>query len=93
MTQIHVPSIYPGGVCPWDWESGELRVYIDGAPTPTIDITLLQMAAVSAAADIGNAHKDVSPFGARLFGKNAQTGGCVEWSGGGGGDCYCLHPL
>ena len=76
ITQIHVPSIYPGSGCPWDWESGILRVYVDGAAVPTIDITLLQMAAVSAAADTGNGGpQDVSPFGANLFGKNARTGG------------------
>ena len=79
VTQIHIPSIYPGGGCPWDWQDGILRVYIDGSTVPTIDITLLQMASVSAAASIGNdAPHDVSPFGARLFGKNAKSGGV--WS-------------
>jgi hypothetical protein len=56
-----------------------LRIYIDGSPTPTIDITLLQLASVPKAADIGDATpQDVAPFGARLFGKNAKTGGV--WS-------------
>lgn len=76
ITQIHVPSIYPGSGCPWDWESGKLRVYVDGSPTPTLDITLLQIASVGAAGAQGNSHKDISPFSAgHLFGKNAQTGG------------------
>jgi hypothetical protein len=76
ITQIHVPSIYPGSGCPWDWESGKLRVYVDGSPTPTLDVTLLQLASVGAAGAQGNSHKDISPFSAgHLFGKNAQTGG------------------
>ena len=76
VTQIHVPSIYPGRGCPWDWESGRLRVYVDGSATPTLDLTLLQLASVGAAGAQGNSHKDISPFSAgNLFGKNAQTGG------------------
>jgi hypothetical protein len=76
ITQIHVPSIYPGSGCPWDWESGRLRVYTDGAAAPTLDITLLQMASVGAAGATGRDHKDISPFSAgHLFGKNAETGG------------------
>lgn len=79
ITQMHFPSIYPGGGCPWDWESGVLRVYIDGAPAPTVNLTLLQLASVGAAGAQGNGHKDISPFsGGHLFGKNAQTGGV--WS-------------
>lgn len=75
LTQVHVPSIYPGGGCPWDWENGLLRIYVDGDVNASIQMTLLQMASVAAAADIGNAHADVSPFSAGLFGKSAQTGG------------------
>ena len=47
------------------------------SPPPTLhpQMTLLQMASVAKAADSGNAHKDISPFSAELFGKNAQTGG------------------
>ena len=76
ITQMHIPSIYPGHGCPWDWESGRLRVYVDGAAAPTVDITLLQLASVGAAGAQGNSHKDISPFAAgNLFGKNAQTGG------------------
>jgi hypothetical protein len=72
-------AVYPGHNCPWDWESGMLRIYIDGSSTPTIDITLLQLASVPKAADIGDATpQDVAPFSARLFGKNARTGGV--WS-------------
>ena len=76
ITQMHIPSIYPGSGCPWDWESGRLRVYVDGAASPTLDVTLLQIASVGAAGAQGNSHKDISPFSAgHLFGKNAQTGG------------------
>ena len=74
ITQLHVPSIYPGSGCAWDWESGMLRMYIDGESSPSIALTLLQLASVGAAGAQGNAHKDISPFAAgHLFGKNAQT--------------------
>jgi len=76
ITQMHIPSIYPGHGCPWDWESGRLKVYVDGSAVPTLDVTLLQIASVGAAGAQGNSHKDISPFSAgNLFGKNAQTGG------------------
>lgn len=76
VTQMHVPSIYPGNGCPWDWENGVLRLYIDGEVSPSINITLLQLASVGSAGATGNGHKDISPFAAgHLFGKNAQTGG------------------
>lgn len=79
ITQIHIPSIYPGSGCPFDWESSVLRVYVDGAQTPTIDVDLLMFVAVSNIADAGiDVRKDISPFGARLFGKNAVSGGV--WS-------------
>lgn len=79
VTQIHVPSIYPGSGCPWNWESGMLRIYIDGESTPSIALTLLQLASVGAAGANGNTHKDISPFAAgHFFGKTAQTGGV--WS-------------
>ena len=75
VTQVHVPSIYPGSGCPWDWESGVLRLYIDGEEVPSIVMTLLQLASVGAAGAQGNSHRDISPFAAgHLFGKNAQTG-------------------
>ena len=76
LTQIHVPSVYPQGKCVWDWENARLRIYVDGDPTPTLNVTLLQLAFVGAGGATGNAHTDVSPFSAgSLFGKNAQTGG------------------
>jgi Protein of unknown function (DUF2961) len=78
ITQIHVPSIYPGGGSPWDWENGMLRIYIDGEATPSIALTLLQLSSVGAGGAKGNTHSDVSPFSAELFGKNANTGGV--WS-------------
>jgi len=75
ITQIHVPSIYPGSGCPWDWEDGVLRVYVDGESTPTVQLTLLQIASVGANGAKGDSHDDISPYSAELFGKNAQTGG------------------
>ena len=80
ITQLHFPSIYPGGGDPWAWEQGVLRVYVDGdaAAAPSIELTLLQLAGVGAAGAKGDSHSDVSPFSAELFGKNAQTGGV--WS-------------
>ena len=75
ITQIHVPSIYPGSGCPWDWEDGVLRVYVDGETTPTVQLTLLQIASVGANGAKGDSHDDISPYSAELFGKNAQTGG------------------
>jgi hypothetical protein len=39
ISQIHVPSIYPGKGCPWDWESGVLRVYVDGESTASIQVS------------------------------------------------------
>jgi hypothetical protein len=75
ITQIHVPSIYPGSGCPWDWEDGLLRIFVDGESTPTLDLTLLQIASVGRAGAQGDGHTDISPFSAELFGKNAQTGG------------------
>jgi len=78
VTQMHYPSIYPGGTDPWAWEEGMLRIYVDGEAAPSIALTLLQLAGVGAAGAKGDSHSDVSPFSAELFGKNAQTGGV--WS-------------
>ena len=75
ISQIHVPSIYPGSGCSWNWESGVLRVYVDGESTPTVELTLLQLASVGRAGAQGDGHTDISPYSAELFGKNAQTGG------------------
>lgn len=74
VTQLHVPSIYPGSGCPWDWERGLLRFYVDGALT--LELTLLELAHVGAQGAVGNdPPQDGSPFGNDLFGKTAHTGG------------------
>lgn len=74
ITQIHVPSIYPTAGCPWDWENGLLRVYVDGALT--IQLRLLEIALVGSKGAVGhNAPADGSPFGNDLFGKTAVSGG------------------
>ena len=75
ITHINVPSIYPQQSCPWDWENGRLRVYVDGAATPSVDITLLQLSSVGTLAASGNNLSPQAPFGNDLFGKTALTGG------------------
>jgi hypothetical protein len=76
ITQIHVPSIYKSGPCPDDWEHGRLRVYVDGAAAPTLDVRLLQLAFVGAAAEYEPQAKSSTLFSAGgLFGKNAGSGG------------------
>jgi hypothetical protein len=76
VNQIHIPSIYPGSGCPWDWENGRIRFYIDGAATPTLDLSILEFAHVGVYGAVGNnAPADGSPFGHDLFGKTAHTGG------------------
>jgi len=76
VTQLHIPSIYPPSGCPWDWENGRLRFYIDGEMKPSIDISLLEIGLVGSDAAQGVNHpNDGSPFGFDLFGKTAVTGG------------------
>lgn len=76
VTQIHVPSIYASGGCPTDWEHGRLRVYVDNATAPTLDVRLLQLAFVGAAAEYEPQAKSSTLFSAGgLFGKNAGSGG------------------
>lgn len=80
ITLMHVPSIYPDAndnpACEWDWQSGRLRVYVDGEAAASIDVTLRQLAGVGARAAVGNNPPgDGSPFGNELFGKTARTGG------------------
>lgn len=76
VTQLHVPSIYPGNGCPFDWENGIFRAYVDGEATPSVEVTLLELASVGhLAAQDASAPQDGSPFGHDLFGKNAKTGG------------------
>ena len=76
VTQIHVPSIYASGGCPTDWEHGRLRVYVDNATEPTLDVRLLQLAFVGAQAEYEPQAKSATLFSAGgLFGKNAGSGG------------------
>eukprot|EP00759_Apiculatamorpha_spiralis_P032642 PhF_6_TR3410/c0_g1_i3/m.4925 len=75
VTLIHIPSIYPGSGCPWDWENGRFRLYIDNETKPSIDVSVLDLAHVGARAAVGNnAPTDGSPFGHTLFGKTAKSG-------------------
>jgi hypothetical protein len=76
VTQIHVPSIYPQGSDPFDWQNGRLRVYVDGATAASVDVSLLELAHVGHLGSVGNnPATDGSPFGNELFGKTARTGG------------------
>jgi hypothetical protein len=60
----------------WDWENGRVRFYIDGATTPSLDVTILELSHVGHLGAVGNnPPADGSPFGHDLFGKTAHTGG------------------
>ena len=39
ITQLHCPTAGPDG-----WELAQIRVYVDGEPSPSINVTLLEMA-------------------------------------------------
>ena len=76
VTSINIPSIYPTGGNLFDWENGRLCVYIDGESSPSINVTILELAHVGALAAISSdTPVDGSPFGNDLFGKTAKTGG------------------
>ena len=59
VTQLHVPSIYPGRGDAWNWTQGVVSFYVDGETEPSIRLTLLELA--------GEAHFN-------LPGTNAQSG-------------------
>lgn len=75
VTQLHFPSIYPTGGGTWDWENGRFRAYIDNETTPSIDVSLLEIAFVGKLGAVGDSNADGSPFGIHLFGKTAKSGG------------------
>jgi hypothetical protein len=75
ITHINIPSIEPPvGEMP-DWELGRIAFYIDEEVNASIDVTLLQLAAVSRWASTNGIPQDGSPFGIDLFGKPAADGG------------------
>ena len=74
ITQLHFPSIYPTGSCPWNWENGRFRVYVDGEANPSIDVALHEIALIGHLGAVGNTAADGSPFGNALFGKTAASG-------------------
>eukprot|EP00656_Telonema_subtile_P013326 TRINITY_DN16767_c0_g1_i2.p1 TRINITY_DN16767_c0_g1~~TRINITY_DN16767_c0_g1_i2.p1 ORF type:complete len:287 (+),score=33.62 TRINITY_DN16767_c0_g1_i2:41-901(+) len=74
VTQIHVPSIYPAGGQPWNWENGIIRVYTDG--TLSMTLTLGDLAALGSYGAVSkDTPQDGSPYGIGLFGKTAKSGG------------------
>ena len=75
ITQIHVPSVYPRGGDPWNWEGARLRFYIDNETVPSIDIFLRELASIGKLGAVGDSAQDGSPFGHELFGKTAASGG------------------
>ena len=67
ITQMHCPTAGPSG-----WDSATLKLYIDGETTPSISLSLLELA------NLGNfAHgtEDEGPWGISLLGHTANNGG------------------
>eukprot|EP01064_Diplonema_japonicum_P007095 TRINITY_DN14819_c0_g1_i1.p1 TRINITY_DN14819_c0_g1~~TRINITY_DN14819_c0_g1_i1.p1 ORF type:complete len:415 (+),score=98.65 TRINITY_DN14819_c0_g1_i1:352-1596(+) len=71
VTQIHVPSIYPGSGQPWNWENGILTFTIDGE---VLKLTLLELAMEGSDGAKGRNAADGSPWGISMFGKTAKSG-------------------
>jgi hypothetical protein len=73
ITQLHCPTAGPAG-----WELAVIRVYVDGEATPSINVTLLEMANVGRFAPDGqgrSGNPPAEPWGVGLFGHTAQNGG------------------
>ena len=73
ITQLHCPTAGPVG-----WELAVIRVYVDGESTPSINVTLLEMANVGRFVPDGQGRSGTSPaepWGVGLFGHTAQHGG------------------
>eukprot|EP00040_Diaphanoeca_grandis_P021191 m.112895 g.112895 ORF g.112895 m.112895 type:complete len:466 (+) comp28226_c0_seq1:152-1549(+) len=83
ITQIHVPSIYPPHGEAWNWTHGILNFYVDGETTPSITMTLLELAGesrfnnASDNAQTGNpgGTTDGGPWGIDMMGRTAKSGG------------------
>jgi len=81
ITQIHVPSIYPPSGEQWNWTHGILNFYIDGDTTPTITMTLLELAGESRFDTAGNnqpgnpGESDGGAWGIGMMGRTAKSGG------------------
>jgi hypothetical protein len=84
ITQLHVPSIYPHGSDPWDWQQGRILFYVDGESTASINITLLELGWVSKWASLPGAANHGGPgtydnrglpWGVEQFGHTASSGG------------------
>jgi len=74
ITQLHCPTAGPTG-----WQDAIVRIYVDGETTPSVNISLLEMANVgNFAAGNGMGPGDTatpSPWGVGLFGHTAKNGG------------------
>ena len=66
VTQLHVPSIYPGHGDAWNWTQGVVSFYIDGETTPSLDLDGYEMSCLPQ-----NDTRD-APFGNSLFGKGGK---------------------
>jgi hypothetical protein len=77
VTQVHIPSIYPQGGDPWNWESGRLRFYIDNETTPSVDLFLREIASIGKQGAVGD-DATIPAFGTPLFGKTAKSGGAYS---------------
>lgn len=81
VTHVNVPSIYPSNEA-WDWVQGLVNFYIDGEVTPSISVTLLELAGeahFNAAGDNAQTGSegttDGSPWGIAMMGRTAKSGG------------------
>eukprot|EP00937_MAST-01D_sp_MAST-1D-sp2_P006755 g6755.t1 len=67
ITQLHCPTAGPTG-----WQNAVVRVYVDGEASPSINVTLLELANVGS---YNGQSGDSQPWGNGLFGHTAQNGG------------------
>lgn len=86
VTQLSVPSIYPGRGDAWNWTQGVLSFYVDQAgaetttTTPTFSLTLLELGGEShfntagTNAQGGDSMPDGSPWGIAMMGRTAKSG-------------------
>ena len=80
VTQINIPSIYPPRGEAWNWTHGVISFYIDGEATPSLSMTLLELAGeahfnkAGDNAQGGDTMPDGSPWGIALMGRTAKSG-------------------
>jgi hypothetical protein len=75
ITHINIPSIKPPVGQDPDWEHGRIAFYVDEESSAAIDVTILQLAAISKWGSTHGVPADGSPWGIDLIGKPAAEGG------------------